>query len=90
MEYFANNILNLLSHNNYDYHEIDIYRARTDSWVIERYIKHKYSDYMRAYDKLHKAFNWTLAQYIYFGGYPQSADLIADERRWKNYIKYFS
>lgn len=32
------------------------------------------------------AFGWSLEQYVYFGGYPGSASLIGDEKRWKNYI----
>jgi predicted AAA+ superfamily ATPase len=32
------------------------------------------------------AFGWSLDQYVYFGGYPGSADLIKDENRWKRYI----
>lgn len=32
------------------------------------------------------AFNWTLEQYIYFGGYPGAAKLIQDEERWAHYI----
>ncbi len=38
------------------------------------------------YQEMHAAFNWTLEQFIYFGGYPGAADLIDDELRWKNYI----
>ncbi len=40
-----------------------------------------------SYAEMEKAFGWTAQQYIYFGGYPGSAQLIGDERRWKNYIK---
>ena len=32
------------------------------------------------------AFDFNLDQYIYFGGYPGGASLIADEERWRNYI----
>jgi predicted AAA+ superfamily ATPase len=32
------------------------------------------------------AFDWTLEQYIYFGGYPGAAMLIQDEERWASYI----
>lgn len=39
-----------------------------------------------SYLEMSKAFNWTLDQYIWFGGYPGSGDLINDEDRWKNYI----
>ncbi|MEG2341269.1 MAG: ATP-binding protein [Odoribacter sp.] len=37
--------------------------------------------------EMESAFDWTIEQYIYFGGYPGSASLINDEERWKNYIK---
>ncbi len=36
--------------------------------------------------EMNHAFNWTLDQYIWFGGYPGSGDLIHNEERWKNYI----
>jgi len=39
-----------------------------------------------SYQEMSTAFNWTLDQYIWFGGYPGSGDLISDEERWKNYI----
>jgi len=32
------------------------------------------------------AFNWTLEEYIYFGGYPAAAALIKNEERWSRYI----
>jgi hypothetical protein len=34
-----------------------------------------------------EAFGWSLDQYIYFGGYPGAAPLIADVDRWTRYIK---
>jgi len=40
-----------------------------------------------SFTEMEKAFGWTTQQYIYFGGYPGSAQLIGDEQRWKNYIK---
>ncbi len=40
-----------------------------------------------SFDEMHSAFGWDLENYIWFGGYPGSADLINDEKRWKNYIK---
>jgi len=40
-----------------------------------------------SYTEMKEAFGWTLDQYIYFGGYPGSADLMVDEDRWKSYIK---
>lgn len=39
------------------------------------------------YREMHEAFGWTLDQYIYFGGYPGTASLIADETRWKRYVR---
>lgn len=33
------------------------------------------------------AFGWTLDQYVYFGGYPGSASLIAEPDRWGQYIR---
>lgn len=39
-----------------------------------------------SYPEMNKAFNWTVDQYIWFGGYPGSASLIHDEERWKNYV----
>lgn len=39
------------------------------------------------YAEMHEAFGLDLNQYVYFGGYPGSANFIKDERRWRNYIK---
>jgi predicted AAA+ superfamily ATPase len=36
--------------------------------------------------EMHQAFDFTLDEYIYFGGYPGSASLIRDEERWRNYV----
>lgn len=36
--------------------------------------------------EMHQAFDFTLDEYIYFGGYPGSAALIRDEPRWRNYV----
>ncbi|MBI4597633.1 MAG: ATP-binding protein [Candidatus Omnitrophica bacterium] len=33
------------------------------------------------------AFGWSLDQYVYFGGYPGAAALIADELRWRQYVQ---
>lgn len=33
------------------------------------------------------AFGWTLDDWIYYGGYPGTAGLIKDMRRWKKYVK---
>lgn len=39
------------------------------------------------YGEMHAAFGWSVGQYIWFGGYPGSANLIKDEERWKNYVQ---
>jgi hypothetical protein len=36
--------------------------------------------------EMHDAFGWSLEEYLYFGGYPGSAGLIRDERRWRDYV----
>lgn len=36
--------------------------------------------------EMHQAFDFTLNEYIYFGGYPGSARLIRNEDRWRNYV----
>lgn len=36
--------------------------------------------------EMHQAFDFTLDEYIYFGGYPGTATLIRDEPRWRNYV----
>lgn len=39
-----------------------------------------------SYQEMHDAFDMTLDQYVYFGGYPGSASLINEESRWHSYI----
>ncbi len=39
------------------------------------------------FSEMQNAFGWNLEQYIYYGGYPGAAGLIADEERWKGYIQ---
>ena len=39
-----------------------------------------------SFEEMHQAFDFSLNQYIYFGGYPGSAPLIYDEERWRNYV----
>jgi len=39
------------------------------------------------YQEMKQAFGWTVEQYIYYGGYPGSADYVNDPVRWKLYIK---
>lgn len=38
-------------------------------------------------DEMEQAFGWDPDTYAWFGGYPGSAELIADEARWKAYIR---
>ena len=40
-----------------------------------------------SWKECHDCFNWTLDQYIYFGGYPGAAYLVNDEERWARYIR---
>jgi predicted AAA+ superfamily ATPase len=40
-----------------------------------------------SFDEMRDAFGWNIDQYIYFGGYPGSASLISDEKRWKDYVR---
>jgi hypothetical protein len=39
-----------------------------------------------SYKEMRDAFNVSLEQYIFFGGYPGAVSLINDHLRWKNYI----
>ena len=39
-----------------------------------------------SYEEMRDAFDFTLDQYVYFGGYPGSAEFIKDEERWRSYI----
>jgi predicted AAA+ superfamily ATPase len=36
--------------------------------------------------EMHKAFGFTLEQYLYFGGYPGAAPLAGDHARWRRYL----
>jgi hypothetical protein len=37
--------------------------------------------------EMEDAFGWTTDQWIYFGGYPGTASLVNDMRRWRKYVK---
>jgi predicted AAA+ superfamily ATPase len=39
-----------------------------------------------SFAEMQTVFGWSVEQYIYFGGYPGAAGLIADESRWRRYI----
>jgi predicted AAA+ superfamily ATPase len=38
------------------------------------------------YAEMRDAFKWDLDRYLFYGGYPGSAELVADENRWRRYI----
>lgn len=40
-----------------------------------------------SYDEMQEAFNFSLDEFIYFGGYPGSANLIRDGNRWRRYVR---
>ncbi|MDR0872273.1 MAG: ATP-binding protein [Prevotellaceae bacterium] len=40
-----------------------------------------------SFAEMQAAFGWDIWQYVYFGGYPGAATLIADEKRWKDYVR---
>lgn len=39
-----------------------------------------------SFQEMQDAYGYSLEQYIYFGGYPRSAEFIHDEERWREYI----
>ena len=39
-----------------------------------------------SFPEMHEAFDFTLNEYFFFGGYPGSASLIRDEERWRQYV----
>ncbi len=38
------------------------------------------------FSEMREAFGWNMEQYIFYGGYPGSADLINDHKRWSHYV----
>lgn len=40
-----------------------------------------------SYEEMQDAFDFSLDEYIYFGGYPGSASLIREESRWRQYVR---
>jgi predicted AAA+ superfamily ATPase len=40
-----------------------------------------------SYPEMQAAFDFSLDEYFYFGGYPGSAGLIRNERRWREYVR---
>jgi predicted AAA+ superfamily ATPase len=39
-----------------------------------------------SFAEMHEAFGWDLDTYIFYGGYPGAADLIAEPERWHRYV----
>ncbi len=39
-----------------------------------------------SFEEMEQAFGWDVNQYVWYGGYPGSAELINDEKRWKDYV----
>ena len=39
-----------------------------------------------SFAEMHRAFGYTLQQYLYFGGYPGAAALVRDPARWRRYL----
>lgn len=39
-----------------------------------------------SYDEMHQAFGMSVEEYVYYGGYPGAASLVADYERWYNYV----
>ena len=39
-----------------------------------------------SFSEMKGAFQWNIEQFVWFGGYPGSAELISNEERWKKYI----
>ena len=39
-----------------------------------------------SFPEMHEAFDFTLNEYFFFGGYPGNAPLIRDEERWRQYV----
>lgn len=41
-----------------------------------------------SFNEMQQAFGWNVQQYVWFGGYPGSAELITNEARWKSYVQH--
>jgi predicted AAA+ superfamily ATPase len=39
-----------------------------------------------SFGEMKEAFGWGIDQYVFYGGYPGAADLIADPARWRSYV----
>ena len=39
-----------------------------------------------SFPEMSQAFNFTLDEYVYFGGYPGAAPLVRDQNRWRDYV----
>ncbi|MDX2190558.1 MAG: ATP-binding protein, partial [Bacteroidota bacterium] len=41
-----------------------------------------------SFNEMNKAFGFSVEEYVWYGGYPGAAPLIAEETRWRDYIRY--
>lgn len=41
-----------------------------------------------SFGEMQQAFGWNVQQYVWFGSYPGSAELITNEERWKSYVQH--
>lgn len=39
-----------------------------------------------SFEEMKQAFGWNVEQYVFYGGYPGAAELIADTTRWSRYV----
>ena len=39
-----------------------------------------------SYPEMKDAFDWSLAQYVFYGGYPGAASLVSEPERWRRYV----
>lgn len=40
-----------------------------------------------SFSEMREAFDWSLEQYVFYGGYPGAAPLVADPPRWQRYLR---
>ncbi len=41
-----------------------------------------------SFSEMRKAFGFKAEEYVWYGGYPGAAELISDEKRWRDYIRH--
>lgn len=74
--------------------ELHIVLLGSSPWLMQRGLTESLagryeSIYMThwSYPEMQEAFDFSLDEYIYFGGYPGSAGLIREEGRWRSYVR---